>query len=64
MAYDPIHQFHIHKIIPIEIGGVDFSFTNASLFMALTVAGSAAFLLLTTRRREPGAVAAASRPPR
>ncbi|MEX2319503.1 MAG: F0F1 ATP synthase subunit A, partial [Bauldia sp.] len=34
MATDPIHQFEIQKIIPIEIGGVDLSFTNASLFMA------------------------------
>lgn len=51
MAIDPIHQFQIQKIIPIEVGGVDFSFTNSSLFMALTVAGAGAFLLLSTRRR-------------
>ncbi|MCR4282213.1 MAG: F0F1 ATP synthase subunit A [Bauldia sp.] len=51
MAIDPIHQFQIYKIIPIEVGGVDFSFTNSSLFMALTVAGAGAFLLLSTRRR-------------
>ena len=51
LATDPIHQFQIQKIIPIEIGGVDLSFTNSSLFMVLTVAGAAAFLLLSTRRR-------------
>ena len=51
MATDPIHQFTIQKIIPIEVGGVDFSFTNSALFMALTVAGAGAFLLLSTRRR-------------
>jgi len=51
LATDPIHQFEIQKIIPIEIGGVDLSFTNSSLFMALTVAGAAAFLLLPTRSR-------------
>ena len=51
MAYDPIHQFHINKIIPIEIGGLDLSFTNSSLFMVLTVAGATAFLLLSTQRR-------------
>ena len=51
MANDPIHQFTIQKIIPIEIGGVDLSFTNSSLFMALTVVGASAFLLLATRRR-------------
>ncbi len=51
MAYDPIHQFQIQKLIPIEVGGVDFSFTNASLFMVLTVAGASAFLILSTRGR-------------
>jgi F-type H+-transporting ATPase subunit a len=51
LAYDPIHQFHVNKIIPIEIGGLDLSFTNSSLFMVLTVAGAAAFLLLSTQRR-------------
>ncbi len=51
MSNDPIHQFTIQKIVPIEIGGVDLSFTNSSLFMALTVAGASAFLLLATRRR-------------
>ena len=51
MAYDPIHQFHIEKLIPIQVGGVDFSFTNSALFMVLTVAGASAFLLLSTRGR-------------
>ncbi len=49
--YDPIHQFHIQKLIPIEIGGVDLSFTNSALFMVLTVAGASAFLILSTRGR-------------
>ncbi len=49
--YDPIHQFHIQKIIPIEIGGVDLSFTNSALFMGLTVVAAAAFLILSTRGR-------------
>jgi F-type H+-transporting ATPase subunit a len=34
---DPIHQFEIHRIIPIKIFGWDASFTNASLFMLLAV---------------------------
>ena len=51
MAYDPIHQFHIEKIIPIEIGGIDVSFTNSALFMVLTVAASALFLIPTTSAR-------------
>lgn len=44
MANDPIHQFQISKIVPIEIGGLDLSFTNASLFMVATVACAAGFL--------------------
>ena len=57
MAYDPIHQFHINKIIPIEIGGLDLSFTNSSLFMVLTVArrlGLPAPLHAAPRRVVPG----------
>ncbi|MEP2577368.1 MAG: F0F1 ATP synthase subunit A, partial [Roseibium sp.] len=51
MATDPIHQFQIQKLIPIEVGGVDFSFTNSALFMVLTVVGASAFLILSTRGR-------------
>lgn len=51
MATDPIHQFQIQKIIPIEVGGVDLSFTNSALFMALTVAGASAFLILSSSGR-------------
>ena len=51
MANDPIHQFHIAKWIPIEIGGLDFSFTNSSAFMVATVAAAGAFLYMTTSSR-------------
>lgn len=51
MANDPIHQFQISKWIPIEIGGMDFSFTNSSGFMVATVAAAGAFLFLTTSSR-------------
>ena len=51
MAYDPIHQFRIEPIIPIHVGGLDFSFTNSALFMVLTVAAGVGFLLLSTRSR-------------
>jgi F-type H+-transporting ATPase subunit a len=55
-AEDPIHQFHIERLVPIHIGGLDISFTNAALFMVLTVLGAGAFLLLSTgsRRVVPG----------
>ncbi len=47
----PIEQFEISRIVPLEIGGLDLSFTNASAYMVLTVAFGAGFLLLATRRR-------------
>ena len=51
MATDPIHQFQITKLIPIEVGGVDFSFTNSALFMVATVVSASAFLILSARGR-------------
>lgn len=51
MAVDPIHQFHINTWIPIEVGGLDFSFTNSSAFMVASVVLGAGFLLLTTAGR-------------
>lgn len=51
MANDPIHQFQISKWIPIEVGGVDLSFTNASAFMVATVVVASAFLFLTSSSR-------------
>jgi F-type H+-transporting ATPase subunit a len=47
---DPIHQFAISRIIPIEIGDTDLSFTNSALFMLLTVASIVIFYVLATRR--------------
>jgi F-type H+-transporting ATPase subunit a len=51
VANDPISQFQISKLIPIEIGGLDFSFTNSAAFMVATVAAAGAFLYLTTSSR-------------
>ena len=51
MANDPIQQFQIVKLVPIEIGGMDVSFTNSSLFMVLTVAVASALLILSTSGR-------------
>ncbi|NDV86016.1 F0F1 ATP synthase subunit A [Aurantimonas aggregata] len=48
---DPIHQFVISRIVPIEIGGLDFSFTNSALFMVVTVALTTALLYYSTRGR-------------
>ncbi|WP_173931015.1 F0F1 ATP synthase subunit A [Chelativorans sp. Marseille-P2723] len=51
MATDPIEQFQISNWIPIEIGGLDFSFSNASAFMVVTAVSASAFLYLTTSSR-------------
>ena len=42
---DPIHQFGIHKLVDINIGGYDVSFTNSSLFMVITLVAIAVLLL-------------------
>lgn len=47
----PVAQFEIKTLIPIEIGGVDLSFTNASAFMVLAVAVICGFLLIATSKR-------------
>lgn len=51
MANDPIHQFQLNNLIPLEIGGTDISFTNSSLFMVLTVASATIFMIWATSGR-------------
>lgn len=51
MANDPIHQFQISKLLPIEIGGVDFSFTNSAAFMAISAVAAGAFLYYGSQNR-------------
>ncbi len=51
MADNPIDQFKISKILDLQVGGFDFSFTNSALFMVATVGVTAAFLVLTTSGR-------------
>lgn len=43
MANDPIKQFHIEPIAPLEIAGLDASFTNASFAMVAGVGLTALF---------------------
>jgi F-type H+-transporting ATPase subunit a len=49
-GHSPMEQFEIHKLIPIEIGGYDLSFTNSSLWMLLAILGGSALLTLGVRR--------------
>ena len=48
---DPIHQFHLTELIPVNIGGLNLSFTNSALFMVATVVVAAGFLYMTTANR-------------
>jgi F-type H+-transporting ATPase subunit a len=46
----PLEQFEIKKIIPLEVGGVDASFTNSSLFMVVVITAITLFLMIGMRR--------------
>ncbi|EWY41421.1 F0F1 ATP synthase subunit A [Skermanella stibiiresistens SB22] len=35
---DPLHQFQIQRYVPINVGGLDASFSNSSLYMVVAVA--------------------------
>jgi F-type H+-transporting ATPase subunit a len=48
---DPIHQFEIKRLVPLELFGYDASFTNSSLFMVIAVALIVGFLLFAMRGR-------------
>jgi len=51
VANDPIKQFEISEFLPLQVGGLNFSFTNSAFFMTLTVATTCGFLLLATNGR-------------
>ena len=50
MAHSPIEQFNIVTKVPLEIAGVDVSFTNSSLLMVLVVSALSFFLIGGTRK--------------
>jgi len=52
MATNPMHQFEVYKIGPeINLGGINLSFTNASLFMAISSILILLFLFLGTKKK-------------
>lgn len=51
MASSPLEQFQIKPLIPIEVGGVDLSFTQSSLVMTVAVVLVTGFLTLAVRGR-------------
>lgn len=49
--FDPMHQFEIKRLIPVEIFGLDASFTNSSLFMVIAVILISGFIMISTSGR-------------
>ena len=48
-----MHQFNVYRIGPeIKIGEIDISFTNASLFMVVSVTLILLFLFLGTKEKK------------
>jgi F-type H+-transporting ATPase subunit a len=47
--HSPLEQFEIHRIVPISIGGLDISFTNSALWMAIAVVLVYALVMLGSR---------------
>ena len=52
MSLNPMHQFEVYKIGPeINLGNINLSFTNASLFMTISAALILSFLFLGTKKK-------------
>ena len=50
---DPIHQFVINRIIPIDIGGLDLSFTNSALWAVIATLCASLLFMLAPRELVP-----------
>lgn len=52
----PLHQFVIKTLIPIQVGGVDLSFTNSALFMLISVVAIFCLFSLSLQKKafQPG----------
>ena len=50
-GHNPLEQFQIKTLLPIEAGGYDISFTNSSVFMVTTVAVITVFMLAGARKK-------------
>ena len=62
VADDPIAQFQLQKLLDIQVGGLDLSFTNSSLFMVATVGLASAFVWYAAEKGSevPGRLQAAA----
>ncbi len=48
---DPMHQFTVEPLVPLNIGGVDVSFTNSSAWMLVTLAIIFTFMAMGMKRQ-------------
>ncbi|HEY8963329.1 MAG TPA: F0F1 ATP synthase subunit A [Alphaproteobacteria bacterium] len=48
---DPIHQFVIQDLVPLNIGGIDVSFTNSALWMVIAATVTTVGLSFAMRQR-------------
>ena len=48
---NPLEQFEIKPLMPLEFNGLDISFTNSALFMFLTVIVMTLFMVMSMRGR-------------
>lgn len=56
MSNNPLQQFQINTIVPIDLGGINASFTNSAVAMVATVAVVSIFLIMGmgSRKLVPG----------
>ena len=47
---DPMHQFTVERLVPLNIGGYDISFTNSSAWLLIAVVLIFAFMAMGMRR--------------
>ena len=50
-GHSPLEQFAIKRLVPLDIGGIDVSITNSTVFMAVAVALITLFLTLSMSGR-------------
>ena len=53
MAIDPMHQFEIQRLVRIDLGWLDASFTNSSLWMVIAAAVISFVLLASSKKLVP-----------
>jgi F-type H+-transporting ATPase subunit a len=50
-GHSPLAQFEIKRLVEINLGGIDVSFTNSALMMVIAFAGITLFMMLGMRGR-------------